>query len=115
MLIFVPVADAGGAGTLRYQNPESRFRAANSRRGFCHAQAPPERGTSPRATFTPPRPSWIPACAGLTILKCRNGHFRTNCRVFGALAGLLLDNCAAHSLHLRLGCELGSPSFASAL
>ena len=46
----------GGAGTPRDENPESRFRAANARGGFCHAQAPPQRGTSPRATFSHPRP-----------------------------------------------------------
>ncbi len=46
------------AGTPRFENPELRFYAAESHGGFCHAQAPPQRGTSPRATFSPPRPSW---------------------------------------------------------
>ena len=39
------------AGTPRYENPELRFCAANSHGGFCRAQARPQRGTSPRATF----------------------------------------------------------------
>ncbi len=41
-----------GAGTRRYENPELRFYAADSFGGFCHAQPRPQRGTSPRATFS---------------------------------------------------------------
>ena len=41
-----------GAGTRRYEKPKLRFYAANSHGGFCHAQARPQRGTSPRATFS---------------------------------------------------------------
>ena len=36
-----------GAGTPRFENPELRFYAAESHGGFCHAQAQPQRGTSP--------------------------------------------------------------------
>ena len=40
------------AGTPRYENSELRFYAATLHGGFCHAQARPQRGTSPRATFS---------------------------------------------------------------
>ena len=42
--------------TLRYEYPELQFYAADSHRGFCHAQPRPQRGTSPRATFPVPAP-----------------------------------------------------------
>ena len=62
-----------GAGTPRCENPEFRFHTANSHWGFCHAQARPQRGTSPsprevfdRTTFPHPYHFWIPAFAGMT-------------------------------------------------
>ena len=36
----------------------------NQHGGFCHAPPRPQRGTSPRATFPPCPPLWIPAFAG---------------------------------------------------
>ena len=41
-----------GAGTPRYENPESWFGTVNWRGGFCHTPPRPQRGTSPRATFS---------------------------------------------------------------
>ncbi len=40
------------AGTPRYEKPELWFGAANWHGGFCHAPPRPQRGTSPRATFS---------------------------------------------------------------
>ena len=59
---YQPLTPAG-AGTPRYENPELRFCASNSHGGLRHAQARPQRGTSPsprvvfdRATFPIPAP-----------------------------------------------------------
>ena len=41
-----------GAGTPRYEKRELWFGTANWRGGFCHAPPRPQRGTSPRATFS---------------------------------------------------------------
>ena len=40
------------AGTPRYEKPELWFGTANWHGGFCHAPPRPQRGTSPRATFS---------------------------------------------------------------
>ena len=40
------------AGTRRYEKPELWFGTANWHGGFCHAPPRPQRGTSPRATFS---------------------------------------------------------------
>ena len=40
------------AGTPRYEKPELWFGTANWRGGFCQAPPRPQRGTSPRATFS---------------------------------------------------------------
>ena len=41
-----------GAGTPRYEMPELWLGTANWHGGFCHAPPRPQRGTSPRATFS---------------------------------------------------------------
>ncbi len=41
-----------GAGTPRCENRELWFGTANRHGGFCHAPPRPQRGTSPRATFS---------------------------------------------------------------
>ena len=41
-----------GAGTPRCEKPELWLGTANSHGGFCHAPPQPQRGTSPRATFS---------------------------------------------------------------
>ncbi len=41
-----------GAGTPRYENPELWLGPANWHGGFCDAPPRPQRGTSPRATFS---------------------------------------------------------------
>ena len=41
-----------GAGTPKYEKPELWLGPANWHDGFCHAPPRPQRGTSPRATFS---------------------------------------------------------------
>ncbi len=41
-----------GAGTPRYEKPELWLGTANLHGRFCHAPPRPQRGTSPRATFS---------------------------------------------------------------
>ena len=43
------------AGTPRYEKPELWLGTTNWHGGFCDAPPRPQRGTSPRATFSPPR------------------------------------------------------------
>ena len=63
-----------GAGTPRYERPELPFHEANSHRAFCHAHSPPQRGTSPRATFPRPTPLDSGLRRGMTIWGGGNGH-----------------------------------------
>ena len=64
---YQPLTPAG-AGTPRYEKPESWVGSANWHGGFCHSPPRPQRGTSPRTTLALGRLSPI---FGLTF--CRAG------------------------------------------
>ena len=95
---------SAGAGTPRCEKLELWLGTANWHRGFCHAQARPQRGTSPRTTFPNPHPSGFRLSpegrmgAGTTSKVAAERHpgsgcgtcFRTNrsCRLLPAHQGM---------------------------
>ena len=69
-IIFVPITH--GRLAPAHQGMKTRSchsYAANSHRGFCHAPPPAPAGDKPPRYISPSPPLWIPAFAGMTIVR----------------------------------------------